>query len=151
MTVGLTEPFTSERGFLDVLSPASPAAGSNYSFTVGGQSADALRVVACKATLTTDANVASRFFSLDYVGGRSGTAIRNAATVLVTASTVATVYQWDHAHAASEWQTGTPVFAPLADVILTPGWSVQLTIDNVQAGDTITAISFVVEKFYADS
>jgi hypothetical protein len=45
---------------------------------------------------------------------------------------------------------GTPVFAPLVDVILTPGWTVQLTVDNIQAGDQISAVSFVVEAFYAD-
>ena len=77
--------------------------------------------------------------------------MRNAATVLVTANTAATVYQWDHAHTVSEWNVSTPVFVPLADVILTPGWSVQLTVDNKQVGDTITAISFVLEKFYADT
>jgi hypothetical protein len=39
---------------------------------------------------------------------------------------------------------------PLADVILTPGWTVQLTLDSKQAGDQLSAISFVVEAFYAD-
>jgi hypothetical protein len=77
--------------------------------------------------------------------------IRNAATVLITASTSATVFQWDHAHTVSEWQTGTPVFAPLVDIILTPGWTVQLTVDNIQAGDQISAIAITLEKFYPDS
>jgi hypothetical protein len=138
------------RGSQDVSNPASPAAGSNYSFTVGSKGNAALRVVACKATLTTDSSVANRLFSLDYIGARSGTMIRNAATVLVTASTGATVYQWDHAHSVSEWQTGTPVFAPLVNMLLFPGWTVQLTVDNIQAGDTITAISFVLENYYGD-
>lgn len=140
-----------KRGELDVFSPASPAAGANYAFTVGSLGVVAVRVISCMATLATDANVANRLFALDYIGGRSGTELRNAATLLVTANTSATVFQWDHAHASSEWQTGTPVFVPLADVTLTPGWSVQLTVDNKQAGDAITAVTFVLEKFYADS
>jgi hypothetical protein len=147
----LTEGFTREAGLVDFFSPASPAAGANYSFTVGSLNCDYMRVISCIATLTTDANVANRFFALDYITGRSATAIRNAATVLVTANTSATVYQWDHAHTISEWQTGTPVYSPLADLIFTTNWTIQLTVDNKQAGDTITAITFVVEKFYADS
>jgi hypothetical protein len=37
------------------------------------------------------------------------------------------------------------------DIVLSQGWTIQLTVDNKQAGDAITAISFVVEKFYPDS
>jgi hypothetical protein len=148
---GFTAPFTSEQGYTDFLTPSSPAAGANYSFTVGGLSSTWTRIVAVKATLATDANVANRLFSLDYVSGRAGAMIRNAATVLITASTAATVFQWDHAHTVSEWQTGTPVFSPLVDIILTPGWTVQLTVDNIQAGDQISAIAVTLEKFYPDS
>ncbi len=147
----LVEGFTREAGFVDFFSPASPAAGANYSFTVGSLNCDYARIVSCIATLATDANAANRIFALDYITGRSTTAIRNAATVLVTANTSATVFQWDHAHTVSEWQTGTAIYSPLADVIFATNWTVQLTVDNKQAGDAITAITFVVEKFYADS
>jgi hypothetical protein len=146
-----TAPFTREQGYTDFFTPSSPVAGSNYSFTVGGLSVSYARIVAVKATLTTDANAADRLFSLDYRSGRAGTLIRNAATVLITANTSATVFQWDHAHSVSEWQTGTPVFSPLVDMILTPGWTVQLTVDNIQATDAITAIAVTLEKFYPDS
>jgi hypothetical protein len=37
------------------------------------------------------------------------------------------------------------------DIILTPGWTVQLTVDNIQATDAITAIAVTLEKFYPDS
>jgi hypothetical protein len=136
---------------VDFFSPASPAAGSNYSFTLGSLNCDYFRVIAATATLATDANAANRVFALDYITGRSTTAIRNAATVLVTANQSATVYQWDTAHHVSEWNTGTTVFSPLVDMIFATNWTVQLTVDNKQAGDAITAITFVVEKFYADS
>lgn len=150
MDVSDKQTLFSGRGLTDWFSVNSPAAGANASFTVGGRNVQGLRVLAALATVTTDANVASRLFSLDFIDGRSVTRVRNAATVLITASTAATVYQWDQAHKSSEWQTGTPVFVPLSDVILTPGWTVQLTLDSKQAGDTITAVSFVVEAFYAD-
>jgi hypothetical protein len=140
----------SGRGLTDWFSVASPAAGANASFTVGGRNVQGLRVLAALATLATDSNVASRLLALDFIDARAVTRVRNAATLLVTASTSATVFQWDQAHAVSEWQTGTPVFAPLVDVILTPGWKVQLTVDSIQAGDQLSAVSFVVEAFYAD-
>jgi hypothetical protein len=148
---GFTAPFTSEQGYTDFFTPASPAAGANYSFTVGSLSVEYARIVAVTATLATDSNVANRLFALDYRSPRAGTIIRNAATVLITASTAATVFQWDHAHSVSEWQTGTPVFSPLVDIVLTTGWTVQLTVDNIQATDAITAIAVTLEKFYPDS
>jgi hypothetical protein len=148
---GFTAPFTREQGYTDFFTPASPAAGANYSFTIGSLSVDYARIVAVKATLATDANAADRLFSVDYRSGRAGTMIRNAATVLITANQAATVFQWDHAHSVSEWQTGTPVFAPLVDIVLTPGWTVQLTVDSIQATDAITAIAVTLEKFYPDS
>jgi hypothetical protein len=148
---GFTAPFTSAQGYTDFFTPASPAAGANYSFTVGGLSVEYARIVAVKATLATDANAADRLFSVDFRSPRAGTIIRNAATVLITANTAATVFQWDHAHSVSEWQTGTPVFAPLVDIVLTTGWTVQLTVDSIQAGDQISAIAVTLEKFYPDS
>jgi hypothetical protein len=148
---GFTAPFTSEQGYTDFFTPASPAAGANYSFTVGGLSADWVRIVAARATLTTDSNVADRIFSLDYIIGRGTTVVRNGATALIGASTSAIQFQWDSAHAVSDWNVGTWVFAPLVPLLLTPGYTVQLTVDNKQVGDTITAISFVFEKFYPDS
>jgi hypothetical protein len=140
----------SGRGVTDWFSVADPAAGANASFTTGSRRVRGVRVLAALATLATDANAANRLLALDYIDGRNVTRVRNAATLLVTANTSATVFQWDQAHAVSEWQTGTPVFAPLADVILTPGWTVQVTVDNKQAGDQLSAVSFVVENFYAD-
>lgn len=145
-TLGLGDSATADRGFTDFLDPVSPAAGANYSTTVG--SGDWWRIVSCQATLTTDANVANRLFSLDLIRTGRAQVIRNAATVLVTASTTNQVFQWDHAHSVSEWNTGTPVFSPLVDLLIAPGMTIQLTVDNVQVGDQISAIHFVFEKFY---
>ncbi len=147
----LVEGVTPQSGFLDVLSPASPAAGANFSFTTGGLNVSLVRVVSCIATVTTDANVASRFLSLDFINGPAKTCIRNAAVSLFTANTAATVVQWDQAHMVSDWNTGTMLFAPLVNLYLSPGWTVQLTLDNKQAGDTLTALTFVLEKFWPDT
>lgn len=140
----------SGRGLTDWFSVTSPAAGANASFTVGGRNVEGLRVLAALATLTTDANVANRLVSLDYIDARSVTRVRNAASFLVVASQTGVAFQFDQAHSATDRATGTPIFAPLNDVILTPGWTVQVTVDSKQATDQLSAISFVVEAFYAD-
>jgi hypothetical protein len=129
---------------------ANPAAGANAAFTVGSRRVAGLRVLVALFTLTTDANVADRFASVDYIDGRSVTRVRNAAPTFVTASTTGQVFQFDQANAAPIWDTGTMVFAPLNDIILGLGWTVQVTVDSKQAGDQLSAVSFVVENFYAD-
>jgi hypothetical protein len=140
----------SGRGLTDWFSVANPAAGALASFTVGGRNVQGLRVLVVLFTLTTDANAANRFASLDYIDARAVTRVRNAAPTFVTANTSGQVFQLDQANTAPIWDTGTMVFAPLVDVILTPGWKVQLTVDSIQAGDQLSAVSFVVESFYAD-
>jgi len=142
--VGAGDPF-------NLLTPADPAAGANYSFTVGGLNVHAARVLSVKATLATDGNAANRLFSVDYINARSQTVVRHAATTLITASTSATVFQWDPAHSVSEWNTGTPVFVPLNPFWLYAGWTVQLTVDSKQAGDQISSIAVYLEQLYADS
>ena len=135
-------------GWQDFLDPASPAAGANFSVTTGSFNADFVRLVSCTATLTTDANVANRLFSLDFINGRSTKCVRHSNTAVYTANTSATVFQWDVAHSLSEWNTNTPVYVPLNYILLPPGWTIQLTVDNIQVGDTITAIHFVLEKYW---
>jgi hypothetical protein len=134
------------RGDQDFVIPVTPAAGANASFTSAGQ--DWLRLVSCIATLTTDANAADRFVSLDYIDGRGTKYLRNAAPVFITASTTGQVFQWDRHRTVSEWNTDTMVFAPLASLWLPPGWTIQVTVDSKQAGDQLSAIGFLVERFY---
>lgn len=143
--MGLGAPYGHGREFQDFIDLASPAAGANKAFVVPGDFF--LRVIAAKAQLDTDANAANRLLSLDFIGARGTTYIRNAAPVLVTASTVAQVFQWATTRTVSEWNTGTPIFVPLEDIFLEPGMSVQFTLDNKQVTDTLTALSLVVEKW----
>lgn len=149
--MGITEPFTRELGYRDVRTPVNPAAGANYTLSIGDVRGDYVRVVAVKASLATDANVANRFFALDYLVRGAAYSIRNGAAAVTTASTTARVFQWDRAHTVSDFAANTPVFMPLVDLILIPGDSLQLTVDSIQAGDQISGIVIALECFYADS
>jgi hypothetical protein len=145
VTEGLGLPFGHGREFQDFIDLTAPAAGANKAFVIPGEFR--MRVVAAKAQLDTDANAANRLLSLDFIGQRGTTYVRNAAPVLVAASTVAQVFQWSAQRDVSEWNSGTPVFVPLQPLFLEPGMVVQFTVDSKQAGDALTALSLVVEKW----
>lgn len=145
VTAGLLEPFSEGLGYQDTLDPAAPGAGNNLSIVVGGE--NWMRVLDAIATINTDANVANRFVSLDFINPRGITYIRNAAGLVVTASTVNQVFQWNEQRTDAQWATNTPVLVPVSSVFLPPGTTIQITIDTKQAGDTITAAHFVVERY----
>ncbi len=145
VTTGLLQPFGWGLGYPDWIDPASPAAGANFVHTVGGSHYE--RLIAATATVTTDANVANRFVSLDYMNARGVTYARNGAGLVLTASTSATVFQWNSARTVAEWAAGTPVLVPLMLAFCPPGFMWQITLDNIQVGDAITAVHLWVEKW----
>ena len=140
--------FTPDEGHLDEITPADPAAGANLLVDLGRQAWIVIHSV--RVTLNTDANVANRFLAVEVLGRGNLSVMRNAATVLVTASTVNQVFQFDRQHTVSEWNTGTPVYAPLQPVPIPAGWQLQLTVDSIQAGDTLTACRILCTRYYWD-
>src|SRR5262249_49241913 len=83
-----------------------PPGRAKAAFTV--ESRNWLRILAATATLATDANVASRVLSLDFINARGTTYLRNFAPLAITASTPATVFHWSEQLTSSEWNTSTP-------------------------------------------
>lgn len=143
--LGLLQPFAHGVGYQDFIPLTSPAAGSNLAFTVTG--AQWIRVLGARATVTTSATVANRFVSLDYINARSQTMMRNAAGLVLTASTTNQAFEWSAQRTDAQWAANTPVLAPLFPAFLAPGSIVQITLDSIQAADAITAASLLVEKF----
>ena len=144
-TAGLLEPFSEGFGYQDTLDPANPGANTNLAIVVGGE--NWVRVLDAIATITTDANVANRFVSLDFINPRGVTYIRNAAGLVVTASTTNQVFQWNEQRTDAQWAANTPVLAPVSSIFLPPNSTIQITIDSKQAGDTITNAHFVIERY----
>jgi hypothetical protein len=140
--------WTYDSGYLDVLTPADPAAGANLTVAIPNQRLVVVRSLT--VTLTTDATVANRLVSVDYLLGTRATATRNMATVLITASTTAQVFQFDNQHTVSEWNTGTPIIVPLQSIPLPNGWTVQVTVDNKQAGDQLASCLVVVDRYWQE-
>ena len=143
----LNAAFTADVGYLDEITPADPAAGANLTVDLGPGRFVVVNSVS--VVLATDGNAANRFLAVEYLA-RGGLAVmRNAATVLITANTSATTFQFDNQHTVSEWNTSTPVFAPLMPVPLSAGWKLKLTLDNIQVGDTLTTTRILVTRFFA--
>lgn len=145
VTAGLLEPFAAGLGYQDLIPLTAPGAGSNLSFPVEGRSW--IRILGAIATITTDANVANRVPSLDYLTARGNVYFRNFPPLVVTAGTAATVFHWQSGLGQSQWAGNTPVKVDLRALFLPPGTIVRLTLDNIQAGDTITAPLLYVERF----
>lgn len=145
VTVGLLQPFGWGLGYEDFSDPASPAAGANYTRIVAGQHWE--RFLSARCLITTDANAANRFVSLDFINARGTTYVRNAASVVVTASTTNQAFEWNISRTIAEWNTNTPVLCPLMSTFLQPAFQLQITVDNIQAGDQISGVHFWMEKW----
>ena len=132
------------RTYRDWIDVTQPAAGAAASVTIQGPWY--VRVIAARATLTTDSNVANRILTLDYINARSITYHQNGAAVLVTASTTNQVFDWDYRRTVAEWNTGTPVWAPLLDEWLPPGFTIKFNVASIQVGDQLASLTLWVEK-----
>jgi hypothetical protein len=142
---GLLLPFSHGRGNPEYVAVTTPAAGATASYTVDGRYA--IRVLAARLSLTTDANAANRLVTLDYQVRGGITLCQNGSYVLVTANTTAQVFQWDCHRSVAEWQAGTPVFMPCAPLFLYPGSTVKFNVANIQATDAISGLSLWIEQF----
>lgn len=145
LTAGLVEPFSEGLAYQDTLDPPNPSAGANLPITIGGE--NWIRVLSCIATLSTDANAANRFVSLDFINARGVTYVRNAVGVVVIANVASQVFAWSEQLATGQAVANTTFLAPVSSLFLPPMDVIQLTVDNKQAGDTLTNVHFVIERY----
>src|SRR5437667_12395392 len=67
-TEGLFESFAYGRGFRDILQPAAPAAGANFSLNIDPRYET--RLLACRFHFVADGNAANRAITVDYENGQ---------------------------------------------------------------------------------
>jgi hypothetical protein len=145
LTEGLLQPFVHGVGYQDFVPLPQPAAGANLAFTV--ESRNLIRVLGARCNVTTDANVANRFVSLDYINARGQTMMRNAVATVVVGSTTNLKFEWNAQRADGAFVANCPVLAPVFPLFLSPGSQVQITVDSIQVGDQISLASLVIERF----
>lgn len=140
----VTEDLGYSKAYEEWVPVASPAAGANAQIVVPGQFAT--RLIAITFRLVTDANAANRIATVDYQDGAGNTFVSSGASAVQTAS-LTQDYFGDTERGVAEWNTNTPVWFPIADVILMPGRIVQVTVANKQATDQLSRIFAVFERY----
>lgn len=140
----LGQPYSDGLSTQQVVLGSNP--GANTNFTLLNDARWIWRPVSCVFTITTDANVANRYVTIEMADGGARSYAVSAAAVVVTASTTQR-FCGTILRGTSEWNTGTDVLFPLSPVFLWPGDTFKITIGSIQAGDTITNIRFVFDRF----
>jgi hypothetical protein len=145
VTEGIVGPFSVGLAYQDWLDVATPAAGAQASFTVPGDYS--MRVIAARAQITTDANAANRIVTLDFANARSSVYHSNGAGKLITANTTAQAIWWSRNRSVSETVAGAPIWCPLLDEIMPPGFTITWAVAAIQATDQLSQLRLWVEKF----
>lgn len=143
----LTRGFGLAWGSQEPFAIAAPGAATAATFTVDGRGRR--RLVSLVFTLTTDANAANRYVTVEYRGIAAGAFAVNAASVLVTANSVQR-FAGSIDRGVAEWNAGTDVLFPLEDVFLHASDQLVIAVGAMQAGDTLTGIRGVMERFPVD-
>lgn len=125
---------------------AAPGAGAN--FTQAVNDGTWWRLVSIAVRLDTDANVANRTVRVEYRGADAIAFLVCGNPVTYPASTVAEDFYFSAWQPLGAWEVGTANLVPLAPMLLQPGQDFRIAVTNIQAGDTLTRIRYVVEKFW---
>lgn len=129
----------------EVVYGTSPAAGADFSAEVGEGYLS--RLVSVFARLVTDANVASRELVVEYRDGQDQRLQLYGAPVTVSASDTVD-YAYSVFQPRAEWEVDSSILVPLGPFLLEPSWDFRLHVVNVQAGDQLSRIRYVRERFY---
>jgi hypothetical protein len=140
---GLTKQSTIGTGISPGVS--KPAAGANFAFTC--QPYDRWRLIAVRFTLTTDANVADRYTTIEYLGANNLPVMTDGPPVAVQASTTNEVFVGSLNRTVSEWNNASDVFFPLSGLWLEAGTVIQIAVANVQVGDQLDLIRLTFDRW----
>lgn len=144
LTLGLTAPFSHGRGFTEVASVASPAAGAGFTYTVGGTYWE--RLVALTFRLVSDGNAANRAVTAAIVDGNGHTLVTVPAAA-VQAASLTRDYSFLAGQSSAIGPLGGVYLSPFPALFLQPAWTVVVGVDQVQATDAVTRIQVVRERF----
>jgi hypothetical protein len=136
------------RSFQSVVRGVNPAAGASFSLTL--DSRWVWRCVSAVFTLTTDANVANRYVTMEATQDDGASYAVSAPAVVFTAGGTAR-YVGSISQGVGEWNTGTDAFFHLAPVWMFGGSILTITVGSIQVGDTLTKIRFVFDRVPSDA
>jgi hypothetical protein len=138
----LGQPISFGKTFQRIIVGANPAAGSGFTLKI--DPIWSWRLVSSVFTLTTDANVANRYVTVESQDSGGNAYAVSAPAVLVTAGGtfrfVGSINQ-----GVGEWNTGTDALFRLTPVIMRGGDQLVIAVGNIQVGDTLTKIRFTFD------
>jgi len=131
-------------GLPELVYGAAPAAGAHFTAAVSGSYA--LRLVSLHCKFVADANVAAREVVIEY---RDEGARRFALSGINTTVTAGNTgyYEFDAFHPEAMATVDASALVPLSPLLLLPTWDFRLYVVNVQAGDQLSQIRYVQERF----
>lgn len=132
-------------GLPELVKGANPAAAADFSETIPGDFYQ--RLLAVSVRLTPDANVAARTLYIECLDPESVRTAIFGAPVTVPASDT-TDFFFSAWLGQPDWEVASTVLVPIAPLLLPPTHSWRITVNGVQAGDTLTRIRYWRERFY---
>jgi hypothetical protein len=126
----------------------APAAAAHFVQAMEGRYHTRLISVICR--LVTDANAANRTVVVEYRDDGDLRYFLNGAPVTQAASTT-TDWFFNSFLGQPDWEVDGTILVPLAPLLLPPTHDFRIFVDNVQAGDQLSQIRFVWERFYSDT
>lgn len=130
----------------ELVIPPTPAAGANFTQAVNDGTWWRLIAIACR--LDTDANAANRTVRLEYRGTDAVPFLVCGNPVTYPAATVAEDFYFSAWQPEGAWEVGAANLVPLAPILIQPSQDFRLTVVNIQVGDTLTRIRYLVERFW---
>lgn len=125
-----------------------PAAGSSWSYRVDGRYVE--RLVAATCTLTTDAVAGGRYPKLVLSDNEGRPLVVSPVYNGMGVSSQVVVSAWVGAGALAQI-TANGAFTALPDVLVPGDWTWALQVDGLDAGDTVTGVTLLVQRFPNDA
>lgn len=129
----------------ELVKPDAPAAGANFSQTVNDGYWWRLLLVAVR--LNTDANAGNRTLYVEYRGQDAVAFARFGNPVTYPASTTDEDFFFSIWQPQGAWEVAAANLGTLGAVLLQPGQDFRIVVDTIKAGDTLTRIRYLVERF----
>lgn len=131
------------QSWTEVIRLSNPAAASGRNYLIDSRAYR--RILTVKATFAADANVASRFPSVQFKDG-DGTVFAEFAASLAIAATETFTLTWARVGDHVSGSGSASSINALPDLLLPPGYTVTITASSMQAGDQFSNISLMVEN-----
>jgi hypothetical protein len=132
-------------GLPEYFRAASPVAGANFTQALGGNFYT--RLITLFVRLVTDGNAANRTLRLEYLD-TDGAVYCVQGNPVTYPATSTEDYSFSVFQGQGEWEVATTNLVPLHPLLLPPTHSFRILVNNIQATDQLSRITWTWERFY---